>query len=960
MAKIVNKDFNDFEVFDDNHEGVICNDFYNLDTDQYGDDFDPNSDKFYDLDVFSVDYAKSLFNTLGDNAKYKGFNLTGHKCREGVKLGCTEQEYEQYQRLQDRVTKGYMSFPFSFTDNYNIPPELEALNLKLETLKDKCLFGVCEACTEEEYSSYKSQYMNHVNDEPLDLYHKNNQTILDPLTMPDWPVDPKLFVKKVKSELKAKKVFVSDDMPELLEKMCRLFNFSIKPNKELPRTVRNLVFPAQTGIGKSVSVQVFVSMLAKHSSLIVVPKVEEAISYCKYINKLAANDDLARCYYALTDKNKDDLMRVDASKLCKYSCIVITHNMFRRVNGFDSVDHFAMFGKNPRDFISIDEKLSFHQPFQLDYKELDQLIENVEEALEQIELLNDIPTSHNALSALKKFKDLILFKEDKIVTNDSSLVVKENLKQDVIDELNKIGETVKLSLLSVEGKIPVKLIDLKNKLKVEKLLRTEHYSVQVSKRDVIGVSLRDLDHIGDDIGTDMAPFYRERFDPPIHNFLPYSDVNRNPDIICNCIDLTKCSCDFTPNFDDLCEEDNNKIVNIIKTRNDQRGLELVTSVVEVILRTRVDETLAILEKLGANKNKVYRQNILNNINVKLEAIRYFAKNNFLIYKANNKKALLATETLVNKLGLSVVLDATAQFNEYYQLANRFLGHVGFVNTPQIRQYKNLTIYKAKGFNQSRTALYRNKTNEELMGIAKSYATYVINELQEKDKLLVICHKNFVSAIKTQIGDRRVEFTHWGNHIGKNDWSHCNKVVLIGWNYLPPEEHVCTINSALDSVLLTSRHLNNELIEKFSVSQLADDIVQGLMRSRARVISTEQSDCKPTNFYIFYKDDSKSQQVLDLVESQFPFAKIIDWTPNGKPIPKTKTKRNKKDDEVIDFLVLKAKDHETYLRKDLQDELGINKSTMGRIIDRDYFREQLEVNGIVYKSKDGKSQQFILK
>jgi hypothetical protein len=172
--------------------------------------------------------------------------------------------------------------------------------------------------------------------------------------------------------------------------------------------------------------------------------------------------------------------------------------------------------------------------------------------------------------------------------------------------------------------------------------------------------------------------------------------------------------------------------------------------------------------------------------------------------------------------------------------------------------------------------------------------------------------------------------------------------------------VATINAALESVLLTSRHLDNELIETFTISQLADDIVQGLMRSQARVIATEESDCKPTDFYVFYKDDSISNQVLDIVEAQFPLSTIVDWTPDGILLPKKKSKRDLKDDEVIAFLVNKAKDHETYLRKDLEKALSINKSTMGRIILRENFKSQMEKHGIDYRNKDGKSQQFILK
>ena len=304
--------------------------------------------------------------------------------------------------------------------------------------------------------------------------------------------------------------------------------------------------------------------------------------------------------------------------------------------------------------------------------------------------------------------------------------------------------------------------------------------------------------------------------------------------------------------------------------------------------------------------------------------------------------MLATENLTNKL------------------ANRFLGHVGFVTAPQIRKYKNLTINRAVGFKQSRSAIYTHKSSEELQSIAKSYASYVINELGGDDDMLVICHKDFRSELDKQVNDNRVCFTHWGNHVGRNDWSHCNKVILIGWPTRNPIDYISTINSSLDSVLLTSRHLDDDLIETFEVTQLADDIIQGLMRSQARVIATADSDCKETSFYLFYDDTDKDKRVIELVESQFPDSTLVNWTPNGMAIPKKKGKRNKNADRVIELLANKSKDHETYLRTDVESELAINKSTMTRVVSSDYFKNALVDNGFTFKNKDGKSQQFVLK
>jgi hypothetical protein len=161
-------------------------------------------------------------------------------------------------------------------------------------------------------------------------------------------------------------------------------------------------------------------------------------------------------------------------------------------------------------------------------------------------------------------------------------------------------------------------------------------------------------------------------------------------------------------------------------------------------------------------------------------------------------------------------------------------------------------------------------------------------------------------------------------------------------------------------LLTSRHLDDDLLESFEVSQLADDIVQGLMRSQARIIATDDSDCNPTSFYVFYKDDNKSKKVLDLVESQFRLADLVDWVPTGTSLPKRKGKAQQKADLVIDLLIKKSQGHETYLRKDVETALSINKSTMTRLVASQHFRDELDKHGFVSVDTVPKAHYFLLK
>ncbi|MCC4275996.1 hypothetical protein [Marinomonas communis] len=975
----MNRDFDDFY---DEFDCIRQQHSDGLDHDQYGDYYDPNSENYYDLDSFSLEYAKSLFFGLGSLARYKGFNLVGHKCAGGVTEGCSQDEYDRTQYLKEQLNQAYDGQSLNLFDDVepSSPTDEEfELESELNKLGDRCLNGVCEPCTSKEFTEYISRSIGAEKDDPHDLYHLNNQTVLDPVDMPSFPVEPSSFVEKVVEQLTSHNVHISDQMPEVLEHLCRLFNFSIKPNSKLPRTVKNLVFPAQTGIGKSVSVQVYVSLLSEHSSIIVVSKVEEAIKYCESINRLAGDDNYARCYYSLTDKNSNHSLRVDADKLRSYRCIVITHNMFRRINieqekpshdlggvyqgsgsdkssmrGISIAECYGAYNNGTRDFVCIDEKLSFFEQVKLDYSELNRLIDSIELALDQSKELKAVGTSHKALKAIKAFRDFVLFKDDKIVMSNDSISLK-SLCAEARDVLSGMGEKITYSERFKFNGSPIRLVGLRDKDAVVSALRKSKIPLQARKRNVMGISASEVMKLPSIRPEDVEPYYYEKFDPVIANCLPREESESSLENS----ELDKLFDD--PSFNGgLSDEQVEAFKRSALARNEQTGLELASSVIRTMLSIRVEELLSSLEALGAKKNSSYRRNTLDALNEQLDALRYFSKNDFLIYKTNVQKALLATENLVNHLGLSVVLDATANINEYYQVANRFLGHVALVKAPQIRNYQNLTIHKAVGFSQARSAIYKGKTSQDAQAIAKSYASYALNELGDGDKLLIICHKDFAGLLKKEVSDNRIEFTHWGNHVGRNDWSHCNKVMLIGWNYLPPIEHVSAISASLDSVLLTSRYLDDELLETFAISQLADDLVQGLMRSQARVISTNDSDCRPTSFYLFYKDDEKSKRVLELVESQFRGCSVVDWQPNGKELPKKKTKRNKNVDRVIQFLIEKSKSYETYLRSDLQADLNINKSTMGRLIDSEYMKDLLSENGFAFRNKDGKSQHFILR
>ena len=182
-------------------------------------------------------------------------------------------------------------------------------------------------------------------------------------------------------------------------------------------------------------------------------------------------------------------------------------------------------------------------------------------------------------------------------------------------------------------------------------------------------------------------------------------------------------------------------------------------------------------------------------------------------------------------------------------------------------------------------------------------------LEDGDKLLVITFKKFtisewIDLEDKLIGNPQVELINWGMHVGQNKWSDCNKVLLIGWLRLPEEESVSkllNISSLGSSDIRTMKHVTPDKVKELRQSEVADDLIQGAMRCCARIIDTDDSDCKPASIYLFQDVLDGSDEVMRLFEAEFPSAKVIDWNPKTR-IPKSSlSKPDQKKEEAIEHL-----------------------------------------------------------
>lgn len=148
---------------------------------------------------------------------------------------------------------------------------------------------------------------------------------------PEIPIKPSSLFRNVSNKLQSfPKQVVPDKSQEMVEDLGKGFNECIRLNsnskdKKNPQT---LVFSPKTGSAKSVTAKVYIAMLKNEHSLVVVPTVDDANTFCDDINTWSSNPNYARCTYSINHDNPKSTYHIEKRDVEQYRCIVITHNMY--------------------------------------------------------------------------------------------------------------------------------------------------------------------------------------------------------------------------------------------------------------------------------------------------------------------------------------------------------------------------------------------------------------------------------------------------------------------------------------------------------------------------------------------------------------------------------------------------------------------------------------------------------
>lgn len=232
-------------------------------------------------------------------------------------------------------------------------------------------------------------------------------------------------------------------------------------------------------------------------------------------------------------------------------------------------------------------------------------------------------------------------------------------------------------------------------------------------------------------------------------------------------------------------------------------------------------------------------------------------------------------------------------------------------------------------------------------------------LDSTDNLLIVTFKDLVEPFQKLLKkNKRISITNWGNHVGKNNWSHCNKVMIIGWYRMPNTEYYGNYINSMNSPQEAQYNLRANTIKRFKDTQLIDDLVQATMRCSARKIVNSNGDCAISEAYLLYADDTEGNRVIKKYINEFKGAKIEDWNPM-QIFPTQKLSKSATNIEtILNYLDKTLVDSSVLVKNsDIFKNTNLTKSVVNRTVSSEEFAEKLTLSGFGTRQKDKQSKVF---
>ena len=297
----------------------------------------------------------------------------------------------------------------------------------------------------------------------------------------------------------------------------------------------------------------------------------------------------------------------------------------------------------------------------------------------------------------------------------------------------------------------------------------------------------------------------------------------------------------------------------------------------------------------------------------------------------------------------VIFDATATVDRDYQ-GKRYL----IMDTPQIRDFSNLTINEQKNINLSRTKLLSNEKPIDPRALLNDVL------IDFSGEMLLLTYKDRVGEFcaildEWQDNNFNCNVNYYGNIKGDNQYANAERVLLYGLNHKPDAYYAAKALShgirtefgTYPFTKIDGRVYRDERLQEIFESEMAADLIQCIMRTKLRKHTKE-----PVEVYCFIQ----SNRLMHVLQEYFDGCTTQDWHPLTFCLKhqNNNTKKGQRITELIACLeeIFTTAEIGTCIDKqEIEDELSkrirksMGKNTLGTDLKNDLVRIVLNRLGV---------------
>ncbi len=315
-----------------------------------------------------------------------------------------------------------------------------------------------------------------------------------------------------------------------------------------------------------------------------------------------------------------------------------------------------------------------------------------------------------------------------------------------------------------------------------------------------------------------------------------------------------------------------------------------------------------------------------------------------------------SQDLTSQFGSVVILDATAKALPLYRSHMQNRDDILMYELPEkIRDYKNVTLHvcKNKHYRQSNDKLVlQAKASQTIGQIVDHYLELFYTLTADGSKLLVVTFKDIEEIFRTGCRDDNIEFIHWGQHEGTNDYSSFGKAAAVGWYRKSKRKYLQDIDAVNDAISDYSPFSNSVLSDAAAMIRggLGADFVQFFNRTRSRIAIDKDGNCAPTDFYIF--DDLSSDSPIPIIQKEMPGIQTVDWKPARSYPVAPKNRVEDRSDKIVEWFL--AQPNSTIRSESVLQHFALTKKNMKDTCTSKYFQALRDEADRTMRTKRGRT------